>query len=150
MPCARRQQNPAERAREVFNPKAFWPAWLRKGLSGRRSKGRKHLGRHLAQPHAVALPLAPTTNGDPVAVLEKCAALASAELDRPRALPRQFQEAAEGIGRRPADGSRREKIAGAQVAAVDGVMSYLLEDVPVEMPSIGRANPLRLRHLRRL
>ena len=76
--------------------------------------------------NAVTLTLAPTGDGERVAVLEPISALASRQAERIGAAPVQFHHAAARVFGRAADRPVGQQIARLKIAPADGVMRELL------------------------
>src|SRR3984957_1142998 len=106
-------------------------------------QGRQYAAVDLAEADAYrAGPLAPAAKYDGIAVLEKGAGFAAADLHRLAAARAQLEQRP-GLRRRGSRlGSGSEQIAGAQIAAVDGVVRNELRGRPERMSKAGRGQPV--------
>src|SRR5262245_35937897 len=85
-----------------------------------------------SEPDALeSIALAPAAEDDFVAVLEEPALLAVRQLQRLGSPPRQLEQAPPLVFLRPGNRAAAEQVAGAQVAAIAGVMGDELRRRPV-------------------
>src|SRR6266436_542955 len=105
---------------------------------------------YFAETDSITVALAPTRDGECIAVFEPFAGFAVSQLERIRTAPGQFQHAAAGFFRRTADRSARKQITGFEIATVHGVMRKLLRDAPVKILKICARNNVRRVHRRSL
>jgi hypothetical protein len=80
---------------------------------------------------------APAAKNDAVAVFQKRAVFVASDLNRLIAAGAQFQQRTGLFGSRPRLSAGAEQIAGAQITAVDGVVSDELRDRPIGMSKSG-------------
>lgn len=88
----------------------------------------------------VAFALAPAAKDDFVAVFEEFALFAVGELEGFGAAFSSLEQAAGRVRRGAGDGSGGEQVAGAEVAAVAGVVGEHLGGSPVEVAGVATAN----------
>ena len=101
---------------------------------------------HLSETHLIPIPLRPTRDRQAVAILEEFASFTGGEFKWIFATPGDFQHGAVGVRRGAAEGAGRHHVAGAHVAAGDGMMRELLSDMPVHIFEVGTGNGHRFRH----
>src|SRR5690349_13435316 len=104
--------------------------------------GRDNSSRNLAKSDAIALSLAPSPNRKRVPIFQPLARFASRQFQRISSAPGQLQHATTRIFSRATDCAAGQEIARLQIATIDGVMSKLLGNTPIQVLKICPRNPV--------